>query len=595
MRLESLTDDRLFRELAESTQQALLASERGKICFANAAACRLLGASAPQAVVGQPFDAVFDEAACVRLSGSSSAEETFSTVLRRLDGSSFGARVQAKTLSRDDERKSLSLVPLAETMPSLDATWVLEAMPMGVLAIDQQGTIRLVNSALERMFACGRAALLGQPVETLLPERFRGGHAGLRATYWQDPTPRAMGQGRELYALRADGSEFPIEIGLNPIQTPDGFLVLAAVVDVTERQLMESAFKRLFEAAPFGMIMVTEEGEIALANYAAERLFGYAHDELLGTLVAGLLPERYRAGHAAHRASFKAKPEPRIMGSGRDLTALHKNGLEVPVEIGLTPIRWQGKFMVVAAITDISARKRMERDLRQANQHMEEFTYVASHDLKSPLRGIDSLVQWIGEDIAELGHKDIENNLARINDRIHRMEQTIDDVLKFARAGRASTDFVMTDPSAVIADVLAIHQPPKGFEVVVRADVEPFVAAKLPIETVLRNLIDNTFKHHGSESGRVEITVENEDSFCLFTVTDDGDGIPAQSHDRVFRMFQTVTASERQGSGMGLTLSKRLVEAHGGRIALESNEGGKGVTFKVWWPRFLRKENDDQG
>ena len=468
-------------------------------------------------------------------------------------------------------------------------------MPLGVLAIDQVGTIRMVNAALERMFACNRANLLGQAVETLLPERFRGGHAGMRADYWQDPTPRAMGQGRELYGLRADGSEFPIEIGLNPVHTPDGFLVLAAVVDVTERKPMETAFRSLVDAAPFGMIMANEDGEIELVNRAAENLLGYERDELLGNPLELLLPERYRPDHAAHRASFRAAPTPRVMGSGRDLTALHKTGLEVPVEIGLTPIRWNGAFMVVAAITDISTRKKMERELLQANQHMEEFTYVASHDLKSPLRGIASLVQWIGEDVADLGHEDVDRNLSRIGDRIQRMERTIDDILMYARAGRTTTELAITDPKAMITDILAMYQPPPSFEVEVRSEVQPFVAAKTPIEVVLRNLIDNAFKHHGGLRGQIDITAETDGSYCLFTVSDDGEGIPAHSRERVFRMFQTVTASERQGAGMGLTLSKRIVEAHGGRIELDQNTDRKGATFRIWWPRFLRKENNEPG
>ena len=594
MQSGSFAGDGLYRELAEFADEALLASDRGTICFANVAACRLLGAPELGELVERPLNTIFDESACAQLFAPDAKNAPFPTTLRRLDGTNLAARVHAKTRDAENQRTTLSLSPLAQAAANLDASWVLEAMPAGVVAIDRTGTIRLVNSALERMFGRARTELFGRAVEELLPERFRGGHVSLRADYWRDPTPRAMGQGRELFALRADGTEFPIEIGLNPIHTPDGVWVLAAVVEVTARKAMETAFKTLVDAAPYGMIMANAQGEIVLVNGTTESLLGYGRDELLGRPLEMLLPERYRAEHSSHRAAFRASPSPRIMGSGRDLTALHKNGLEVPVEIGLTPIWWNEEFMIVAAITDISVRKKMEIDLRQANQHLEEFTYVASHDLKSPLRGISSLIEWIAEDLDETERKKVQHNLTRTSDRIARMERLIDDMLKFARAGRVTTDLETTDPAAVIANILDMHLPPNGIEVFVRSEVAPFVAAKTPIETVLRNLISNAFKHHGGERGRVEITAENENSYCVFTVADDGVGIPGQARDRVFRMFQTVSTSERQGSGLGLSISKRLVEAHGGRIALLPGEQGQGSVFRVWWPRFLRKEIDDR-
>jgi len=211
-------------------------------------------------------------------------------------------------LNRKDQPRDRPLGPLPGATPALDAAWVLEAMPVGVLAVDQAGKIQLVNSVLEGMFGCSRVDLLGQPVEKLLPERFRDSHANLRAAFWQDPAPRPMGRGRELFALRADGSEFPIEIGLNPRQTPDGFLALAAVVDVTERKLMESAFRRLVDAAPFDVSMADEDSDIPLADRATESLQRLKrlglYDSLTGLPNRNLFFDRLeQATHAVSRSS----------------------------------------------------------------------------------------------------------------------------------------------------------------------------------------------------------------------------------------------------------------------------------------------------
>jgi signal transduction histidine kinase len=127
----------------------------------------------------------------------------------------------------------------------------------------------------------------------------------------------------------------------------------------------------------------------------------------------------------------------------------------------------------------------------------------------------------------------------------------------------------------------------------VRVNAEPFVTTKTPLEAVLRNLIGNAVKHHDRQAGNVEIRVEDVGRYCVFTVSDDGPGIPVAAQERVFRMFQTLSPTARAGSGMGLALSKRLVESHGGRIALESADGVRGTSLRVWWPRFQWRKSHD--
>jgi signal transduction histidine kinase len=256
-------------------------------------------------------------------------------------------------------------------------------------------------------------------------------------------------------------------------------------------------------------------------------------------------------------------------------------------------VTWGDRRMVIAAVSDISVRKQLELELRQANAHLEEFSYVASHDLKSPLRGISDLADWVLEELVQNPIPSAQKNLERIKLRVARMESIINDLLTYARAGRASAEFMEIEPQALIQSVLEVLSIPKAFEVHVDVDVEPFRAAKTPLETVLRNLISNAIKHHDSERGQLEITVRARGAFCQFSVRDDGPGIPELAQARIFKLFQTVSASERGGSGIGLAVCKRLVECHGGSIEVRCEPGSRGSTFSFSWPRFLRKQADE--
>lgn len=344
--------------------------------------------------------------------------------------------------------------------------------------------------------------------------------------------------------------------------------------------------QRIVEAAPCGMVMIDGDGTIILVNPQTESMFGYARDELIGKSLEMLLPERFRIAHGGLRRQFAADPSIRQMGVGRDLTACRKDGSEFPVEIGLNPVPGDDQGFVLAAVTDITRRKAMQLELRQANSNLEEFTYAASHDLKSPLHGISDLVEWIVEDLGGTEPQEVTRNLGRIRDRIQRLERVIDELLAYARAGTNFTDAMQMDPQVLLTNILELLPRPAGIVVSLQIMARPFVTNKTPLESVLRNLINNAVKHHDLPNGAIAISVIDVGRYCVFTVKDDGPGIPPASQERVFRIFQTLANEAREHSGIGLALSKRLAEAHGGWIKLESTAGVRGTAFHVWWPRF---------
>ena len=239
-------------------------------------------------------------------------------------------------------------------------TQIVESAPNGILMVDREGIMVLINAQVEQLFEYSRQELLGSHIELLIPERFRSHHPDLRNKFFDNPSSRAMGAGRDLFGRRKDGTEFAVELGLNPIKTPAGIQVLVSVIDITARKQAEEQFRLVVEAAPNGMLMIDGDGTIGLVNAQIEQQFGYTRPELIGQPVEMLIPDRFRAQHSEQRKAFFAKPVTRAMGMGRDLYGRRKDGTEFPIELGLNPIETSDGLHVLASIIDISARKQAE-------------------------------------------------------------------------------------------------------------------------------------------------------------------------------------------------------------------------------------------
>ena len=469
---------------------------------------------------------------------------------------------------------------------------IVEAAPNAMLLVDKFGLIEMVNTQAELIFGYSRSELLGQSIDCLLPERFRHHHPQHRNVFFSDLRPRAMGVGRDLYGRRKDGSEFPVEVGLNPIETEDGIKVLSAITDISARKRMEERFRQVVEAAPNAMVMVDKSGLIEMVNTQAELIFGYSRSELLGQSIDCLLPERFRHHHPQHRDAFFSDLQPRAMGVGRDLFGRRKDGSEFPVEVGLNPIQTEDGIKVLSAITDISARVQASaklaehhKELERSNKELATFAYIASHDLKSPLRGIFQISQWIEEDLGNGDSASIPSHMNLLRGRLRRMEHLLDDLLAYSRAGRMEGGMSQISLGALAQNVFEMQAPPDGFTLTLGDDLPTFTTLATPLEQVLRNLFSNAIKHHDRPSGILNLDwCIHDNNHYQFTVSDDGPGIPPQYHERVFGMFQTLRPrDEVEGSGMGLALIKKIVENYGGFTKIQS-DGIRGTSVHFTWP-----------
>jgi len=468
---------------------------------------------------------------------------------------------------------------------------IAQAAPVGVFALSSEGQIRLANPALCHIFGYEAEALIGQTVDILFPPAAPDA-PGLQALLGAQPAPGGLNGHAALFGRHADGRLIPVEIGAGNTGTNDSTLTVAFVNDISVRTSSEERFAAIIESLPVGLLMTDAAGAIALTNPALDEMFGHAAGELAGQPIEILLPLRSRSGHPALRQSYMRSPEKRTMGAGRDLMALHSSGKEFPVEVALTPISHNGQQGALAIVTDISVRKKLEHELRQANAKLEEFTYIVSHDLRAPLRGIADLLEWIQEDFAPESLSDAtKNNFDRAKLRIERVERMIEDLLVYARSSTRHSRTELVNPRRLIMEILALMQIPASFEVTIDAPDLEFLTYKVPLQTGLMNMLDNAVKHRATPGGKIDVTVREEGRYFIFTVDDDGEGVPDSAREKIFKLFHRASGKS-EGHGIGLSVTKRMITSHGGELILEKTSKLGGACFAIYWPRFEVKDDE---
>ena len=478
---------------------------------------------------------------------------------------------------------------------------LLEAAPDAMVIVNEQGTIVLTNSQTSKLFGYIPQELLGQPVEVLIPEALRVAHRGHRNDYSHAPRARAMGEGLELSGRRKDGSEFPVEISLSPLETAEGTLITSAIRDITDRKKAELKFRALLEAAPDAMVIVNHLGRIALANAQTEKLFGYTRQELLGQPVEMLMPQAARKRHESHRDAYNSAPRTRPIHSGLDLVGRRKDGSEFPAEISLSPLQTAEGTFVTSAIRDITERKQIEamrarhaeelgqanRELADANKELESFTYSVSHDLRAPLRHIDGFSRILLDEYKSKLDDSGRHYLQRVADGAKQMGRLVDDLLNFSRLGRQELKRQSANLTAIVENVrVDLAESASGRNVEWKVASLPAVECDPAlIKIVFTNLLSNALKFTAPRGQTIiELGCSEEEDQPAFFVRDNGVGFDTKYADKLFGVFQRLHRQEDfEGTGVGLAIVQRIIHKHGGRIWAKSAPD-RGATFYFTLP-----------
>ncbi len=464
---------------------------------------------------------------------------------------------------------------------------VFDAVPDAVVVLDADGRIVLANAQCRNVFGREPAELVGMSIEDLVPERFRLGHPGRRLGYRAEPNPRPMGLLR-LAARRADGSEFQAEISLAPIAVDGTSYVSATIRDITARLRDEERFRSLLEAAPDPTVIIDQNATIVLANDQMQNVFGYARGELVGQSIDVLASTPGPQEVLERIRRYLLDPALVPMGYSQEFRIRHRDGHDVPVEIGLSPLLTDEGVMVSIAVRDMTDRRRLEA---QSQRLRDELIASVSHELRTPLTSIIGY----SELMADLDDGDLSRRarklLAVIERNAERELQLVDDLLTIAylddnrlRIDRRSVQ-LLTIARRVVDDA-GLRARQRGLELrLVEADVPPVHGDFYRLVQVLENLLTNALKFTGP-GGRVDVAVLDDGPMGVVEVRDTGIGVSPEEKMRVFeRLYRAPSAvrSQAQGAGLGLPIVRAIVEGHGGTVEVES-EVGVGTTVRVAIP-----------
>ncbi|MGI8706403.1 MAG: sensor histidine kinase [Sphingomicrobium sp.] len=472
---------------------------------------------------------------------------------------------------------------------------LLEAAPDAMVVVDESGAIVLLNVQAEQQFGYRRDELIGRQVTDIVPTGFAERLIADGSRSSAEALAQHIGTGIELVALRKDGGEFPIEIMLSPLRSPDGVLVTAAIRDISTRKVAEESmrsaeqrYRGLLEAAPDPIVVVNQSGEIVLLNVQAEKQFGYSRDELLGRKVTDIIPVGFAERLVADKLRSREEALAQEIGAGIELTALRRDGGEFPIEIMLSPLESADGMLVTAAIRDVSVRKATEADLvgkiaelKRSNEELSQFAYIASHDLQEPLRMVSSYTQLLAQRYVGKLDSDADEFIAFAVDGATRMQRLIQDLLAYSRVGTKPMDVgTVSSQEALGVALTNLASAIEDSGAVVTSGPLPAVRAdEIQLVQLFQNLIGNAIKYRSANAPEVHVSALQRRGKWQFSIKDNGLGIEAQYYDRIFGMFQRLHNRDQfSGTGIGLAICRKIVERNGGEISVTSTPGN-GSTF----------------
>ncbi len=506
----------------------------------------------------------------------------------------------------------------------------------GIITIDTHGVVYSFNPAAEKLFGYSADDVIGKNINCLMGDADRDSHDDYIRHYQETGQGRIIGVGmREVLAQHCDGSTFTVGLTVSTMKMSSGQdMFIGMLRDISkskqveaELRISEERFELVMRGTKDGIWdwdLIT--GKIYLSP-CWKTMLGYDETEIDDNFTAiqdlihpddlGLALEKWVACMEGKSDAFVI--EYRLRSKNNEY--LYDQDEYIWIECrGLVQFDEHGNPVRLAGShSDISNRKKSYADLQQmateletkaeilerTNLELDQFAYVASHDLKAPLRAIANLAQWIEEDLDEQMTDETRQQMDLLRGRVKRMEGLINGILQYSRVGRVNINLEQVDVALLLCEIIEELKPPSGCSIDVAANMPCLYIARLPLFQIFINLIDNAIRFHPQpESAQILISaLALDDSLYEFTVTDNGLGIAPEYHDKIFQIFQTLNARDSvESTGVGLTVVKKIVEQFGGTISVDSTagiSGGKGSTFRFTVPTGtvddLKMNNTDSG
>jgi PAS domain S-box-containing protein len=474
-------------------------------------------------------------------------------------------------------------------------SFIVESVPSGIVMTDEAGKIIFVNSLVNTMLGYGDGELLGKSIEILVPERYQRAHSVFRDTFMMSPVARPMGKGRDLFARKKDGFEFPVEIGLNPVKTKNGFVVLSTLVDITERKLAERLLREgeerlrgIMENTSDAVLLFDGDGRIESVNRAGLVLLTGSENGEIGNIWEIITPE--------HRESFTAKlrnAKEGVSVSDFETELMKKDGRRVPVSISLVYMS-HGGGRFIETVRDISARVAMRKKIieLEKSQIVGRMAEGFAHHMGTPLASMLLRVQMLKEDVSDIaGCEGIMEKLDSIERQILYGQKVIQRLLKFV--GNPISEKSPEDAASILTESVDLIRPllkKKIIDVLVETEDNLSILTDtnllhLVFTDTIMNAVDAM---PGGGSLTLTASGDKVRGFAIITINDTGDGIPKEIIPYVFEPFFT-TKPAGMGTGLGLSVAKRIISDHGGEISIKSKEG-EGTTVTIKLPIFSEEQ-----
>jgi len=468
----------------------------------------------------------------------------------------------------------------------------------GLITIDDNDNILTINSATERIFGYQANEMIGASIYTL-PDP-NNNITKEQEHFLKAPCTGFINKRKITRALRKNGDNFPIEITMNKASNNNKTYTIVLIRDLTLKTKIESALaekKALLNAAVHassaGFAMTNKQGKFVEVNEALCRWLDCSRDELINNSFLSILQEKDRyltqnilnkmllgQSDIAHREILCERKDGNLVWGLLSAAVVRDTQHDVShLVIHITDIQKERELLSNLEIQNIA--------LEKSNADLNQFAYIASHDLKSPLNAISKIAGWIYDDCVDILPNSSKEHLALLSSRSLRMRKLLDDLLNYSRVGRFQYQTERLNLNLIVNDTYALLEHSENF--IVNAESIELNLPRVPLELVIRNLLSNAIKHHDKPTGNIEVTVESTVEFYQFRIQDDGPGIPVNLHKKALEMFQTLQSRDKvEGSGMGLAMVNKIIEHYGGTLTIDSNgERGTGMILK--WPLIVKQ------